>query len=41
VNGCDLSGNVIDTHIGPEKLARKLSVLEEEEVVAGKTKPKN
>lgn len=27
----DLSGNVIDTHIDPEKLARKLDVLKEGE----------
>jgi hypothetical protein len=30
----DLSGNVLDTHIDPEKLARKVGVLKEgEEVV--------
>ena len=42
----DLSGNVMDTHIDPEKLARKLGVLKEgeegEEVErrSRKTRPK-
>ena len=39
----DLSGNVMDTHIDPEKLARKLGVLKEGEEVerrSRKTRPK-
>jgi hypothetical protein len=39
----DLNGNVMDTHIDPEKLARKLGVLKEGEKVkhrSRKTRPK-
>ncbi|MGC2826270.1 MAG: hypothetical protein WA322_18865 [Pseudolabrys sp.] len=39
----DLSGNVMDTHIDPEKLARKLGVLKEGKEVerrSRKTRPK-
>jgi ABC-type multidrug transport system ATPase subunit len=32
----DVSGNVVDTHTDPEKLARKLGVLKEEEQVEPK-----
>ena len=32
----ELSGNVVDAHIDPEKLARKLGVLKEEEQVEPK-----
>jgi hypothetical protein len=38
----DLSGNVLDRDIDPEKLAHKLGVLKEgEEVVSSKTRPKS
>jgi hypothetical protein len=39
----DLSGNVMDAHIDPEKLAHKLGVLKEGEEVkrSRKTRPKS
>ena len=36
----DLSGNVMDTHIDPEKLARKLGVLKEGEEVEAQVEEK-